>query len=233
MVQQRKGDVHGQIRSRSVSFNDECGQMSSLAERSRSVDGQGYALQLMSPRSTLGGDGSSPSLHYCTNEKSFGATAAKQLRSMLKAGSYAELRMLRMSQESCGKASAVDCSGGGAESDAFSGCWSDDSAEPNSRMRKPLSQQRRLRLHLKQQRSAGGSGCGYESADEPISYGGAYSESADEQFEEPGRYTVSHLTHLSGRALGTDRSHASGLRGSHKAMLHSAPLPSLHLSPSR
>jgi hypothetical protein len=138
-----------------------------------------------------------------------------------------------MSQESCGKAPALGCSGGGTESDAVSVCWSDDNAEPNSRMRKLLSQQQHLRLQLKQQRSAGGSGCGYESADEPISNGGAYSDSVDEEFEEPGRYTYSQVTQLGGRALGTDRSYTAGLRGSHKAALHSAPVPSLHSSPSR
>jgi hypothetical protein len=139
----------------------------------------------------------------------------------------------RSTEESCGKGagpsnSNMQCmerSAGGADSDGFSGCWSDDSADPGSRMRRLLSQQRRSRMQLKQQRSVGGLGSGYESADEGLGStgGGAFSECVDEEFEEPGRYTLHHLAALSSRSglIPGDRSYISRL--SHSA-LHSAPV---------
>lgn len=148
----------------------------------------------------------------------------------------------RSTEESCGRGAGqsnvhgMDPSAGGADSDGFSGCWSDDSADPGSRMRRLLSQQRRSRMQLKQQRSVGGMGAGYESADEGLGSstgGGAYSECVDEEFEEPGRYTLHHLAAMDSRSgLSTgDRSYISRL--SHSA-LHSAPVsPSLSPTSSR
>lgn len=147
-----------------------------------------------------------------------------------KSCSTSQLMSPRGTDESGDKA-ALERSFAGTESDAFSGCWSDDSADPNSRVRRLLSQQRRHRLQLKQQRSAGGTGCGYESADElPVSSAGAYSESVDEEFEEPGRYLLSHL-HAFGthQSLTPDGGYAS--RASHH--LHSAPVTSGYSAASR
>lgn len=142
----------------------------------------------------------------------------------------------RSTEESCARGAGgpssnvhgtMEPSAGGADSDGFSGCWSDDSADPGSRMRRLLSQQRRSRMQLKQQRSVGGMGAGYESADEGLGSstgGGAYSECVDEEFEEPGGYTLHHLAATDSSRSGLspgDRSYINRL--SHSA-LHSAPV---------
>lgn len=142
---------------------------------------------------------------------------------MLYCGPRSDLRTGH-SYGSYSKASGQLHSRGGAEDDAS--CWSDDSEATHAR--RLLRQQRRTRVELKQRRSAGGHGCGYESADESVSHGGAYTESQDEQFENPGRYLYDHLRRSS---LGAERSYDNPHFAS--AALHSAPVSSLHSTVSR
>lgn len=114
---------------------------------------------------------------------------------------------------------AAGSSGGGAS--CYSGSYSDDSGP----LRRDVRRSQRHRLQLKLQRSAGGNGSGYESADEAVSYGGASLDSEAGDHDERGRAFSPRLCR---RSSSVDRSFTS-----RHSMLHTAPVGSLHASQSR
>jgi len=114
---------------------------------------------------------------------------------------------------------AAGSSGGGAS--CYSGSYSDDSGP----LRRDVRRSQRHRLQLKLQRSAGGNGSGYESADEAVSYGGASLDSEAGEHDERGRAFSPRLCRRSSSA---DRSFTS-----RHSMLRSAPVAALHTSHSR
>jgi hypothetical protein len=128
----------------------------------------------------------------------------------------AGLRACRNLYDMAGRKSAGSL--GGTESDMVSTCLSDDSTGPSSSTQLG---RRWLRYKLKEQRSVGGSGGGYESADELCSSGGGRTESMDESSIDPGSMLISRLRKSS---LGNEMSFSASKTARVPSKLYTAPV---------
>jgi hypothetical protein len=229
LLQRHKADGATSPRSlsRRVSFCDEAAALRATVggERFRSTSASGKA-RTPAARVVLSNDTSEDSEAYSlalghnlprteTSEPGF-AARHREAMSKVRAG----LRACRNLYDMAGHKSAGSM--GGTESDMVSTCVSDDSTEPSSSTRLG---QRWLRYKLKEQRSAGGSGGGYESADELCSSGGGHTESIDDANVEPSGLLISRLRKSS---LGDELSYSGAKTARVSSKLYTAPVSGAH-----